>query len=95
MLWVYTFWKLECLLLEIILMGRGDSFWTTQSNEDGGAQLFFQPFQIHSSVRVSAVLSRWKGFHQLHWFFSSPSVPYGEGTSCIALLYDVYSYNLR
>lgn len=70
-LWVHNFWKLEHLLSGIIL-SVGDSFWTIQSNEDGGAQLFFPPFQSsQQTTSVSDVLSCWECFNQPDFFFCS------------------------
>lgn len=93
MLWLYDFWKLERVLSRITL-SVGYSYWTIQSNKDGGVQLFFPAFQSsQQTMSVNDVLRCWECFNQsdfFFWFFffsffSALSVPYGQG-NFVALL---------
>lgn len=93
---VCDFWKLECLLSGIIL-SVGDSFWTIQSNEDSGAQLFFPPLQSSQQTMSELVMfsAAENALINQTFFFPAPSVPWRQGTSWHCLLYNVYSYNLH
>lgn len=90
-------WKPEGLLPGMVL-AVGDLFWTTQSNRDGDAQLHFPPFQSSQqtlsqlgmfSATENAFINRTFFFPLLLLF------PKDRGLRGTALLFAVYSYNLR